>query len=283
MRDRGWCRQLRGELLKMFARKRTYIGFGTFLAVEILILGLLTLPKAQQAFDRLMRNNGLRFEDGYTGLTLALFIVIFTFVLRGLYVALVGGDLMAKEIEDGTIRLVLARPVSRAQLFWVKATANVIHTFVLMFFIGFSSLLAAVLYRRGFGNLVACAPHEGVFAVMSTATGLWRYARGVFVMAVAFQSIGALGLMFSCCKMRPATATVLTLSVLFVDFVVANIPYFAPFQKCFLTYHLTIWLQTFQDIVPWTQVAASLALLFGLTTTFWIVGVATFCTRDIKT
>src|SRR5256886_11648623 len=33
--------QLRAELLKMFARKRTWIGFGLFLAVELLLLGLL--------------------------------------------------------------------------------------------------------------------------------------------------------------------------------------------------------------------------------------------------
>jgi ABC-2 type transport system permease protein len=59
-----WIVQLRGELEKLFARKRTYIGFGAFVAMEILILAILTLPRARQAFGELMANNGLRFEDG---------------------------------------------------------------------------------------------------------------------------------------------------------------------------------------------------------------------------
>ena len=36
-------RQLYSELLKLFARKRTYLGFGAFLVVEALILLLLHL------------------------------------------------------------------------------------------------------------------------------------------------------------------------------------------------------------------------------------------------
>ena len=66
----------------------------------------------------------------------------------------VAGDLVAKEVEEGTIRLVLARPVSRMRVFGLKVLAGVIHTFVLMTFIGATGLLAGVLYRRGLGNLV---------------------------------------------------------------------------------------------------------------------------------
>jgi len=275
-------RQLRGELWKLFARKRTYIGFGTFVAVEIAILALLTLPKAQNAFARLMRNNGLSFEESYTGLTLAVYIVFFTFVLRGLYVALVAGDLVAKEVEEGTMRMVLSRPVSRARLFWLKAITNVVHTFVLMFFIGITSLLAAGLYRHGLGKLIVCTPHEHVFAVFSPTEGLWRYFRAIFFMGIAFQVIGALGLMFSCCKMRPAAATVLTLSVLFADFVLSGIPYFESFSQYFLNHHLTSWIRTFHEVVQWTDIASSLALLAGLTATFWIAGLVIFCSRDFK-
>jgi ABC-2 type transport system permease protein len=36
-----FLQQFRFELLKLFARKRTYFGFGAFLAVELLILLLL--------------------------------------------------------------------------------------------------------------------------------------------------------------------------------------------------------------------------------------------------
>ena len=46
--------QLRGELWKLFARKRTYLGFGVFLGVETLILFLWQLPGGQRWMRRLI-------------------------------------------------------------------------------------------------------------------------------------------------------------------------------------------------------------------------------------
>jgi len=61
--------QLQHELVKLFARKRTYIGFGAFAALQVLILLLLQLPKAKQAFTKLLSTNGYLPEDYYAGLT----------------------------------------------------------------------------------------------------------------------------------------------------------------------------------------------------------------------
>ena len=52
--------QLRGELVKLFARKRTHIGFAAFLLVELAILFLLNLPKPKAQFRHLIEQNGLR-------------------------------------------------------------------------------------------------------------------------------------------------------------------------------------------------------------------------------
>ena len=43
--------QLYCELKKMFARKRTYIGFGTFLVMEGLILFFINQPKHRAGFS----------------------------------------------------------------------------------------------------------------------------------------------------------------------------------------------------------------------------------------
>ena len=51
--------QLRHELLKLFARKRTYIGFGAFVVVQITILLLLQMPKARRAFRHLLEKHSL--------------------------------------------------------------------------------------------------------------------------------------------------------------------------------------------------------------------------------
>ena len=57
-----WC-QFLGEIHKLFARKRTWIGFGVFLTVELLVLALLQLPKVQRTFRRWIEQAGYGFED----------------------------------------------------------------------------------------------------------------------------------------------------------------------------------------------------------------------------
>ena len=98
--------------------------------------------------------------------------------------------------------------------------------------------------------------------------------QGKIVTAIAF--------MFSCFNMKPAAATILTLSVIFVDFVLRSIPYFSSFQKYFISYHAACWSRTYLEIVPWWSIGESLAYLGALGGTFLIIGAMTFCTRDFK-
>ena len=42
-------RHLHSELWKLFGKKRTYIGFGAFFGLEIVILILFQLPKVQNS------------------------------------------------------------------------------------------------------------------------------------------------------------------------------------------------------------------------------------------
>lgn len=275
--------QLRNELLKLFARKRTYIGFGAFVFVQAAILLLLQLPKAKQAFRQLLESNGYGFEEYYSGLTLGLLIILFTVGLLGaLYLALVSGDVVAKEVEEGTMRMILSRPISRLRVLTLKFVACAIYSFVLIVFIGVTSLLAGVLYRSGLGKLFVFAPQEQLFALFDTSEGLWRFVRAICFMGVSLQVVSTLAFMFSCFKMKPAAATILSLSVLFVDFVLRNIPYFAGFQHLFITYHTACWVRTFNDIVPWWGIVQSLIYLAALNLSFWVVGAMSFCSRDFK-
>jgi len=276
-------RQLRHELLKLFARKRTYIGFGAFVGLQVLILALLQLPRARHAFDKLLTANGYWPEDYYGGLTLAMLIIEFSIFLMGaLYLALVGGDVVAKEIEDGTMRMVLSRPISRLRLLTIKWLACAIYTAVLMVYLGITSLLAGVLYRGRLGQLFVFVPMENLFAVFPTTDGLGRYAMAIGMLAVVMQIITALAFMFSCCKMKPAAATILTLTVMFTDFVLRNVPFFQSFKHYFITHHTASWVRVYHDVIPWWGIGESVVYLAALAATFWVVGAMAFCLRDFK-
>ncbi|MEM6458526.1 MAG: ABC transporter permease subunit [Planctomycetota bacterium] len=275
--------QFNDELVKLFARRRTYIGFGAFVALQAMILVLLQHPKAKDAVGEVLAVNGLAFDDHYMGLTLGIVVIAFSFTfLGGLYVALISGDIVAKEVEDGTMRMALSRPIGRARLLLVKYAACVLYTFTLVAFLGVTALLCASLYRGGLGRLFIFFPDEDLFAFYGTGEGLWRYARSVACLAYATVLIASLGFMFSCFRVKPAAATILTLSVFFVDVVLMNLPYFAALRPWFMSYHVGFWVRTYHDVPPWPGIAQSVALILGLSATFVTVGVTHFAGRDLK-
>lgn len=274
--------QLRGELWKLFARKRTWLGFGVFLTLEILILILFQLPKVQHSWKRLLEDAGYGFDQYFSGITLAFQIVLWTTsLLGGLYVALVAGDIVAKEVEDGTLRMTLCRPVSRVRVLGLKYLTCVIFTFALAFFIGLSAL-AFGLARQGFGGFFAFQPLDKLFAIYDFGPGLARYLGSLPLLGLGLLSIASLGFMLSCCNVKPAAATICTLSYFIADMIFRGIPYFESIKFWFITSHTETWYNVFRSPMPWAQMLEDYAYLIGVDATFVAIGVVIFSTRDFK-
>ena len=175
--------QMRNELHKLFARKRTYLGFTAFVAVEVLLLFLLNLPKPKAGFRKLIEQNGYGFDQYFSGATLGLLMLMWTtFLLGALYLALVAGDVVAKEVEDGTLRMIFCRPISRLRVGCLKYTACVIYTFALTFFIGVTALVAGLLYC-GWGGTFCLCPAGAAF-------GLARGVAGALALFGSFAFVG---------------------------------------------------------------------------------------------
>lgn len=274
--------QLGGELRKLFARKRTYIGFGAFLGAEILVLLLLRLPRVQRALERTLERAGYDPSAYLSGLTLGCLLLLATvFLLGALYLALVAGDVVSKEIEDGTLRMMLCRPVSRARILALKFVACLIYTAALTTFIGATALLAG-LAHAGWGGLFVFAPTEGVFAVYEAWPGLARMALALPLLTLSLCTITSLGFCLSCLRMKPAAATVLTLSILFVDSILKNIPFFSAIREVFVTAKMSAWVLAFEDRIPWEAMLEDYAWLMAINATLVIVGAAAFQQRDFK-
>lgn len=274
--------QLRGELTKMFARKRTYIGFAAFLGIELLLLSLLRLDRVQRSLTGLLERSGYDASAYLSGLTLGLLILLWTILLLGsLYLALVAGDLVSKEVEDGTMRMILCRPVSRLALLSQKAIAAFVYTAVLVLFISGTALAVGVL-DRGVGGLFVFAPMERLFAIYEFGEGLARYALAQPFLIVSLFTISAIGLFFSCLNMKPAAATILTLSLLLADSILKNVPYFDSIRGWFLTTHIGAWVRVFEPRIPWDVMAESYALLLAVDATLLVLAWWAFERRDFK-
>src|ERR1017187_561301 len=98
---------LRNELWKLFGKKRTYIGFGAFLLAQNGMLLTFRFTRWQGDLERMLAGNGYLAQEYVSALTVAVIMLIpQILLLMPLYAALVGGDLVAKEVEDGTLRMI---------------------------------------------------------------------------------------------------------------------------------------------------------------------------------
>lgn len=275
-------RQLRGELWKLFARPRTYIGFGAYLLIEIVILLLLQLPKMKNWFEHFIEAQGYVSAYYYSGLTLGFLIVTWSvFILGPLYLALVTGDVIAKEVEDGTMRMILSRPVSRLRVVLVRYAAVLIYTLVLITFIVCSALLVG-LAKNGVGGMFVFAPSQKILALYEFGPGLQRFLLAIPLMTLSFITVSSIGFFFSCCNMKPAAATILCLSIEFSDTILHGIPPFASIREYFLMTHMITWMNVFRPIVPVMDMVQDYAYLLGVDGTLFVLGLLVFHSRDFK-
>lgn len=273
--------QFRSEMWKLLGKKRTYLGFFIFLIAQNIILLIFQLPRPQEFMRHLLAANGYNLEPFRSSLTFATGMAFpFAHLLVPLYAALVGGDLVAKESEDGTLRMILSRPVSRLRLLLLKWFAGIAFAILLVLSLGAFGLGFASIWFPWRG-LFVFAPQE-IFSVFDAATGFQRYLLAHLLMVASAVTTVSIAFMFSCFRMKPAAATVLALTVLFLSSIIQEMPYFSDVKHCFLTYHLNLWHAGFAERIPWWRIGSSISILAGVNVTCLIIGCAAFQVRDIK-
>ena len=273
--------QLRNELWKLFGKKRTYIGFGAFLLAQIAILMAFKFTRWQSDFERMLGGNGYMSSDFISALTVAVVMLIPQIIfLMPLYATLVGGDMVAKESEDGTLRMILCRPISRVRLLWVKWLAGTIFAAVLVTVLG-TTALAFARIAFPWGGMFVFVPGQA-FNAMSADEGFQRFLFSHLFLAVNASTMVSIAFMFSCFNMKPAAATIVALSYLFINVVMESIPFFDRYDDFFITYHFRSWLLVLENPVQWARVLRSEVILVAVNITAFVVGAMAFQIRDIK-
>ena len=275
--------QLRNELWKLFGKKRTYIGFGAFFVTELAVVLLFRYNHGARNFViRPLERMGYPAEEALSSLTIAVSTLFpIANLLMPLYVSLVGGDLMAKEAEDGTLRMILSRPISRLRLLGIKWVAGAIFSGVLIFALaGCAILLTTIFFTPG--GLYVVAPWEGIISAFEPGVGWQRFLLADFFLILNAISIMSLALMFSCFNMKPAAAAIVAISVVFLNLILQDMPALADLKEWFLTYYFRAWLNCYREVVPWWKMGQACCMLFGFNLTFFIIGCTAFQVRDIK-
>lgn len=277
-----FLRQFGSELHKLFARRRTHLGFVILLASELILLALLQVDAVRNLIRRDMLRAGASFANDFSGLTVAEYMMSNTMSgLGNLFIALVAGDIVAKELEDGTLRTIFCRPVSRGAVFIQKYLVTLIYTASVVWFLGTSGLLIGLLFE-GPGNFFFWSLKEGIAAWFPFGPGLARYFLALPLLTLSVFSVATLAFTLSCCNMKPAAAAVLALTLFLTDDALRNMSEMRPLKEHFVMTRIVAWVHVYDEIIPWPFLQRNYAILLTIDAGMLAFAYTRFRRRDLK-
>lgn len=267
----------------MLGRKRTFLGFGAFIVLEIVLFIVFQLDGMERFFQRMISRQGEAFETYFSAITLAYLVLrMAVFLMGGIYLALVAGDVVAKESEDGNLRLLLARPISRFRLLLVKFASVLVYGVVLVQFIAWTALLLGIIVRGWGGGFFAFVPEQEFMTFYDATEGLQRYAMATVSLSLCMTLACCLAFFFSCWRIKPSAATITALSYLFLDMILRESGFMENYQHLLLTHYMSSWSMVLFDHIPWATLIRQYAIMAGVGLTLFAAGAAIFESRDLK-
>lgn len=199
---RAWFRLLGSELRLVFGRRRNQVGVGVLFGLVVLVGIALKVSAVRHprspAGDLMSAVAGNGIFLGFAGLSIEIALFL------PLAVAVLAGDAIAGEANQGTLRYLLIAPVARARLLVVKAVSLAIGSLVGAAVVAISGLVTgAVLF--GVGPLTTLSGTK-----LGVGDGLLRLLLAVVYVAAGLTALAMIGLFISTLTEQPIAATVVT-------------------------------------------------------------------------
>jgi ABC-2 type transport system permease protein len=191
------ARIYRWEVAKLLAQKRTYLGLGAASIVPVIFVVVLVLQTGgpnDVPLGRYIRDTGLAVP----------FVVLFFMSIWGLplITALVAGDIVAAEHQNGTLKTILTRSRERGEVFAGKALAVVTYTLTVVFAMGLIGLVAGSI-AWGLHPLTSLS---GTKVSAGHGTALLLASLAIYTLPLA--GIAAFGLLLSTVTQNSAASVV---------------------------------------------------------------------------
>jgi ABC-2 type transport system permease protein len=237
----------RWELAKLLAQKRTYLGLGAAIAVPVIFVVVLVLQTGgpnDVPLGRYIRDTGLAVP----------FVVLFFMSIWGLplITALVAGDIVASESQNGTLKTILTRSRDRGEVFGGKVLATVTYTLVVVFAMGLVGLVAGSI-AWGFHPLTSLSGTK-----VSAGHGLGLLGASLAIYALPLVGIAAFGVLLSTITRNSAASVVGTLMFALFMQLLGVLPGTESFRAYLLGTQFDAWHGFLRVPADWTPVIRAL-------------------------
>ncbi len=273
---------IRIELLKVFRKWRTYIGF---LAIAILvpIIQIAMLIEGEKGINFMTRN--LQQSFIFVGNLLNGYLISYT-ILNALVVhipfliTLVAGDLLAGEATAGTYRILVTRPISRSNIVLSKFFAGLIYTNLLVLWLAIMSL-GIGLAVFGVGELIVLRNFNVL--ILSREDVFWRFLMAYGFAALSMTVVQSLAFLFSSLVENAIGPIVSTMAIIIVFVIISaiDIDFFQNIRPYLFTNYMQSWRSFFDDPVDMNEILKSSAVLIGHVVFFLVTTMFVFKKKDI--
>ncbi len=281
-------RLIRDELLKIATQKKSYImlfGFAGFMLLGLFAYlspgGQWELARAtndfQSAEQAAVYFDGMLFSRLLLSSSMMILLPIVGCVLTG--------DCVAGEMQDGSLKLLLARSRSRSQVILAKFIAVYLVTLLYLAFFAVLPLAVGWIW-------LGAQPEQAVqlvseihsirWMILPLGEALGRYWLVVGYFAVAILALEAIGIFCSTLFNRMAAATVTLLTVYFVSYLVAALPFTERIRPWLLSFTFNDAFVLFLHPIPWGRIAVNLITLGWYAAFFLLLAMMHFKTKDVK-
>jgi ABC-2 type transport system permease protein len=274
---------LKIELYKILKRPRTYIGFGAILLI-VVALELAFFAQGDDLIGMAFQNleSVFRLEGKIISVNFLTYMLLNVLIIHvPILICLVTGDIISGESANGSLRLLMQRPYSRARIFMAKWMAGVIYTIALVLFLG---LMAYILGYALFGEGDLIVVRRGIH-VFEADDVQWRFVCAFAMGILSMMVVASLSIMISSFtnnSVGPIVGTIAVLIVLNIISAVAGsvlqdvLPYI-------FTTHFVKWQYFFDTNVDWGAILNGTIVQVVYIGVFTTVGLLNFKRKDMLT
>ena len=276
---------LKLELKKLFSRPRTYLGLIGAALIPLTIIIIFNFkdptPFIEKALGEMFTLSG-SILNGYLVSLITLNHGSINFFIPVLIV-LVVGELIAGERQEGTLRLVLSRPINRRQFLATKLIVATLYTlilFVIMIIIG----LGIGLLNFGSGSLFITGLFVGNEGWFNILNGSQAFQRLLIVYGAAFfilMTITSFSFFLSTILKNPVTAIIFPLVLIIFFRIISAFPFLKEIRPFLFTTYMDLWVDLLAPDIPWKNIMKSMFILNIHTLIFILSSFIIFNKKDI--
>ena len=260
----------RWELRKLRAQKRTYLGLGAAVLVPVAF----AIAVAIQPGGPTEVPFGSYVDD--TGLVFPLVTLLFGSIwFYPLIAALVSGDIVANEDNNGTLKTILTRSVERSQIFFGKVLAAFSYSIFAILLSGTVATVAGVLVS-GFNPVPTLS---GTIVTPEHGLALVAASLGVYLMPVL--AISSFALLLSTVFRNSAAAVVGTLMFSLLLQLVVIIPGLEGLQPYLLSTQFNSWQGLLRTPADWDPIIRAAWVSAAYAIPSLTVALTVFLRRDV--